>query len=495
MAETPALSNWRWTCFSGRLARLTLAVWLGVATLDPVVAANRKTLEGHVPAATARLQASGRVPANQVVRLALGLPLRQPQLLEALLQDICEPTSPNYRHYLTPQEFTDQFGPTEEDYQALILFARTNGMTIAGTHPNRLVLDMIAPAAAIEQAFHLQLRTYPHPSEARDFFAPDAEPTVASELALVDVSGLSDFSRPRPKWHQSAAATGTTTARGTGSASDGSYLGYDFRAAYLPGVALTGTGQMVGLVQFDGFYSNDIVAYENLAGLPAVPIETVLLDDYDGTPTTGPNSGNVEVSLDIEMALSMAPGLSRIVVFEAGPYGLQNDVLNAMAARAEIKQFSCSWGWSGGPSITTDNIFKQMAAQGQSFFTASGDADAFTIGSFSSNGVDNPSWTGAPASSPYITSVGGTTLTTTGPGGAWSSETVWNWGFVSGSGYVGSGGGISSYYPIPSWQSALSFAGNGGSTTFRNIPDVALTADNVYVVYGNGANMSLGGTS
>ena len=122
-----------------------------------------------------------------------------------------------------------------------------------------------------------------------------------------------------------------------------------------------------------------------------------------------------------------------------------------------------------------------MAAQGQSFFNATGDSDAFT-GSIP-----------FPSDSTNITEVGGTTLTT-GTGATYSSETVWNWGLQSGS-YVGSSGGISTYYPIPSYQQGISMAANQGSTTMRNVPDVALTADNVYVVYNNGSTGTFGGTS
>jgi len=241
---------------------------------------------------------------------------------------------------------------------------------------------------------------------------------------------------------------------------------------------------MVGLFEFDGFYQSDISAYETAAGLPNVPVQTVLLDGFDGTPTTGRKSGNPEVSLDIEMAISMAPGLENVVVFEAGPNGLQNDILNTMAASNQVKQFSCSWAWGGGPSTTTDNIFKQMASQGQSFFAASGDSDAYTTGE-----VDNPNQGDAPDSCPYLMVVGGTTLAT-GTAGSWSSETVWNAG-----GGEGSSGGISSYYPIPSWQQGISMAANGGSTSYRNIPDVAANADNVYLAYGDGRNETVVGTS
>ena len=109
-----------------------------------------------------------------------------------------------------------------------------------------------------------------------------------------------------------------------------------------------------------------------------------------------------------------------------------------------------------------------MAAQGQSFFNATGDSDAFT-GSIP-----------FPSDSPNITEVGGTTLDTPAPARPTSSETVWNWGYES-TAATGSSGGISTYYAIPSYQQGISMTANQGSTTMRNVPDVALTAENVYV--------------
>jgi len=187
--------------------------------------------------------------------------------------------------------------------------------------------------------------------------------------------------------------------------------------------------------------------------------------------------------------------LDKIVCFEAGGVGKHNDVLNAMLANSNILNLSCSWGWDG-PSNTTDAIFMSMDAVGQTFFNASGDVGAFTAGSNSVNGVDNPSYPNAPSSNPYITQVGGTTLTMNGAGATWASEVVWNWGVDSSGDYFGSGsgassGGISSYYSIPSWQTNVSnMAGRGGSTNFRNIPDVAACADYIYEIYNNGNNNS-----
>ena len=487
--ETPRLSKGAWFIYA-----LVTFGWLGTTAVVLAASPAMKTLSGHVPAAVAQISATGTLPSTNHLNLAIGLPLRDEQGLSNFLAQVGDPASPNYRQYLAPAQFTEKFGPTEADYAAVVHYAETNGLIVTATHGNRLLLDVNGSAADIERAFHIKLNTYRHPTEKRDFFAPDTEPTVEVSLPVADISGLNNYVLPHPKCLRIDSTPSLDAAPKSGSGAGGTYLGNDFRAAYLPGVTLTGSGQIVGLLEFDGFYASDISTYEKAAGLPAVPLQTVLLDGYNGVPTTGADSGNGEVSLDIEMAAAMAPGLSKIISFEAGPNGLQNDILNAMAASNQVKQFSCSWGWGGGPSATTDNIFKQMAAQGQSFFVASGDSDAYTAGSTSANGVDNPSLANAPSSCPYITVVGGTTLSTVGPGGSWSSETAWNWGLTSGS-YVGTSGGVSSYYSIPGWQTGISMTANGGSTAYRNIPDVAMSADNVYVVYGNGTSGTFGGTS
>ena len=468
----------------GFVAAVPVILWL-LAT--PAQAQQRRTLPGHVPPAAKQLQPVDRLPGSTRMNLAIGLPLRNQEGLTKLLQQIYDPANPQYRHYLTPEQFTEKFGPTEQDYQAVIDFAKRNGFQIRATHPNRVLLDVNATAGDIEKAFRVTMRVYQHPKEARRFHAPDVEPSVELGVPVLAINGLNDFTRPHPAGLRMAPHQKTSHARpAEGSGTDGTYMGNDFRAAYAPGVVLTGSGQSIGLVQFDGYYSNDITAYEAAAGLPNVTLTNIYIDGYDGTPNGG--DGTVEVSLDIEMVISMAPGLSKVILYEAQTNAIPNDVLNRMATDNQARQLSCSWGWGDGPDTNADQIFQQMASQGQSFFAASGDSDAF-IGSTSSN---------FPADDPYITSVGGTTLTTTGPEGPWVSETVWNWGVEFGSSYdgVGSGGGISTSYAIPSWQQGIATTVNGGSTTMRNIPDVALTADNVYVIADNGTEYpGIGGTS
>ena len=431
----------------------------------------RTALAGHVPKAVAALAPNGRMAATNQLRLAIGLPLRNQAALSNLIAQLFDPASPKFHQYLTPAQFTEQFGPTAADYQKVIAFAQRSGLRVAGTHDNRMLLDVTGSVADIEKAFQVTLRTYRHPTEPRTFFAPDTEPSVETGVPVLDVSGLNDYGVLRPKNLEVVPTVNSKVAiPHNGSSTYGYYCGNDFRAAYLPGVAQNGAGQSVGLLEFDGYFTNDIITYENQSGLTnfAVPLQNVYLDGASASTT--PGSGNIEVALDIEVAIAMAPALSSVVVFEAPNNTTYfNDMLSAMSSSNQIKQLSCSWSYGGTPTATMDQYFQKMITQGQSFFDAAGDSCAYT-GS-----------TGVPNDDPYITVVGGTTLSTTGPGGARTAETVWNSG-----GGVGGSGGISTYYSIPSWQTGINMTANLGSTTMRNIPDVALTADQVWCVYSNG---------
>jgi len=459
--------------------RTTICLCLLLA-VSQLLATEPRTLRGHVPVAVAQLQPVGALLPTNELKLAVGLPLRNREALANLLTQLYEPAHVNYRRFLTPEQFTERFGPTKAQYERVIAFARTNGLTVTGTHPNRLVLDARGTVANIQQAFHTTLRSYHHPTEPRDFFAPDTEPSVEPDIPILDIAGLNNFMRPHPKSLRKNPFPGRAEhAPKGGSGPNGNYLGHDFRAAYLPGVTLTGTGQVVGLFEFDGYYPNDIASYESKAGLASVPLENVLLDGFDGTPTTGPNSGNSEVALDIEMTISMAPGLSKVLVYQADlASGNANDIISRMASDNLASQLSCSWDFGTDGNATTDQIFQQFAAQGQSFFNASGDNGAY-VGAVPS-----------PDDNPYITLVGGTTLTTSGPAGSWVSETTWNAG-----GGLSSSGGFSSSYPLPSWQQGVSMSANRGSTAKRNLPDVAMVADNISIVADNGQQYAVYGTS
>jgi uncharacterized repeat protein (TIGR03803 family) len=372
---------------------------------------------------------------------------------------------------LTAAEFAEQFGPTEQDYQAVMRFAEAHGLTVTGTHPNRTLLDVSGAVADIERTLHVRMRVYQHPTEARMFHAPDAEPSLDLAVPVLGISGLDDFILPHPMNLKTAAFNGDTDATSyvTGSGPDGFFVGGDFRAAYAPGVALNGAGQSVGLFELDGYYTNDIADYEILARLPNVTLTNILLDGFSGTPVS--IDGCLEVSLDIDMAICMAPGLLQVMVYEGS---IPNDVLNRMATDNQAKQLSSSWGFGPQTDPVREQIYEQYAAQGQTMFQASGDSGAY------------PGAVYPPSDDPNITVVGGTSLTTSGPGGAWASETTW----------FGSGGGISTTFPIPSWQQGVSMSANHGSTTMRNIPDVSCLAGVlVWLIADDGNQGAIGGTS
>jgi hypothetical protein len=449
--------------------RFLLAMSVGLALFSAFTAHAqtmvRQRLHSHIPEAVSRLKPIGRLPGTHRLSLAIGLPLRNEAALDSLLQKIYDPASPNFRQYLTPEQFTERFGPMEQDYQAVIDFAKTNGLTVTGMHPNRVVLDVSASASDIERVFHLTMNVYRHPKENRTFYAPDVEPSVDLPVPILHVAGLDDYSRKRPMGtFKKLSAIASSPVPNAGSGPGGTYMGNDFRAAYVPGVSLTGSGQTVALVEFDGYVSNDIAAYISQAGLTNYPISITNVPVNGGISVPGGDNG--EVCLDIEMVLAMAPGVSKIIVYEAPNGTAWSTMLSAITNNNNIlaKQISCSWS-GGSPDPTAEGIFKGMAAQGQSFFNATGDLEAFT-GSIS-----------FPSDSTNIIQVGGTTLSTTGPGGSWVLETTWNWGAGT-----GSSGGVSPTYAIPTWQQGINMTTNQGSTTMRNTPDVALTADNIFIV-------------
>ena len=487
----------------GWLGPLSAACWFGFSL--PAQAA-QQALKGHVPKITKRLAAIGRLENGARLDLAIGLPLRNREKLTNLLEELYQPSSANFRRYLTADQFASSFGPSPEDYQAVIDFAKSRGLTVKRTHPNRTLLDVSGSVAEIEKAFHIRMQVYQHPVEARTFFAPDVEPSLDLETPVLEISGLNNYARPRPQMRRPGPSIapavrplggGGSGGGGGGSGNTGPFQGYDFRNAYAAGLSQDGTGQSVGLFELYGFSAQDIEDYEDEAGIyPYVNVQTILIDDFDGDDSnTDPNYWGyaLEVAGDIEMAIAMAPGLSSVLVYE-GPTPLYeapldtnyvqyasttaqiNDVLNRMATEDKANQLSCSYQMDINAS--TVQIFQQYAAQGQSFFQASGDSGAF------------PGTIDEPADDPYLTVVGGTTLTTATSDGSWMSEIVWltpasNDGLGDISPEQATGGGVSLTYSIPAWQQGISMTANQGSTTRRNLPDVALVADSIDLVWGN----------
>ena len=448
----------------------TLAV-LGAA----VVAAQAQSMMTHHVRDLVRngqAQSNGRLPQNQMMNLDIVLPVRDQAGLDRFVAEVYDPASANYRHFLTPQEFTARFGPTQADYDAVLQFARMNGFTVTGGSRDGMDVQVRGSVANVEAAFHVRMQTYKHPNEDRNFFSPDQEPTTDLAFSLWHVSGLDNYSIPHPlvvSKSAYAAAMGMDANKvvshaTTGSGPSASFLGSDMRAAYYGSGSLNGAGQNLGLLEYKGTDLADLQTYYKNVG-QTYPGSIITLLSTDGTSTScvdtraGGNCDDTEQTLDMTQALGMAPGLASMTMYVGST---DTAIISAMTTHSPLPTtIGCSWGWTPADPSTLNPYFEKMASQGQSFFAASGDHSTWK-----KTGTSE-AW---PADNAYVISVGGTDLVTASAAGPWQSETAW----------VDSGGGISpDSIAIPAWQQIAGVinSSNKGSTTLRNGPDVSANAN------------------
>jgi subtilase family serine protease len=412
-----------------------------------------------------------RMQPAQVLQLDLVLPLSDPAGLTQFLADVYNPKSSVYHQFLTPAEFTERFGPTQEQYAAVLQFAKNYGLEVVGGSRDGMEVQVKGSVAAIETAFHVSMNSYLHPTENRIFYSPDREPTVDLPFNLWHISGLDNYSIPHPlyaKRSEVAAARGVSAESlvshaTTGSGPSASFLGSDMRAAYYGGTALTGAGQNLGLLEYEGTDLADLTTYfKNAKQTNSVPVTLLSTDGTSTACTAASGCDDTEQTLDMTQAIGMAPGLASLVMYIGST---DTAMIAAMTTHSPLPTtIGCSWGWQPTDTSTLDPYFEKMAAQGQNFFVASGDSSTWSR--------RNYAW---PADDDYIVSVGGTDLTTASAGGAWKSETAW----------ADSGGGISpDKIAIPSWQklSGVINSTNKGSTSYRNGPDVSANANFTFYV-------------
>lgn len=415
-----------------------------------------------------------RLSGSRILQLDIVLPLRDQTGLNSFLKQLYDPASPSYRHFLTVAQFTSRFGPTQKNYGAVVHFMKSKGFTVVGGSRDRMDVQVEGRVSVINSAFHLTMHTYQHPTENRTFYAPDREPTTSLKFPLWHISGLDDYSIPHPlllKKSDYAKAHGlkpedVVPYATTGSGPSASFLGSDMRAAYYGGTTLTGTGQNLGLFEYQGTDLADLTTYfKNVGQTNNVPVSLL---STDGTSTScvdtsaGGSCDDTEQTLDMTQAIGMAPGLASLVVYVGAT---DTAIIGAMTTNNPLPAtIGCSWGWTPADPTTLDPYFERMAAQGQTFFAASGDNSTWSS--------SNEAW---PADDANVVSVGGTDLITAGAAGPWQSETAWS----------ESGGGISpDGIAIPSWQqlSGVINSSNQGSTTLRNGPDVSANANFTFYV-------------
>jgi kumamolisin len=408
----------------------------------------------------------------------VGLQLRNRAALDALMVELYDPTSPNYRHFLTPTQFADQFAPSRHRYAQVAGFLRQRGLEITGTYRNRMVIEARGSVEQIERAFGVNINSYV--DRGRGFTANDGDPQIPVELSDVigSVAGLENYVelQAHSQIASSTAANSITGLTPVGYTPQQIASAYDFVSAYQNGY--TGVGATLAIATARTFNAADVATFWNTFGIPA-PNYTVI--------PVGRRShrADPETTLDLERAGAMAYG-AKILVYEGidGRASTFEAVYNRVVSDNTASVVTTSWGFCEqqmpAAVLTLDNnIFAEAAAQGQAWFAASGDLGAYDCGNYSSMGVDYP------ASDPNVTAVGGTTLTLTSTG-AISTETGWSM----------SGGGLSGIFTQP-WFATGPGLSNPTSNGNRQVADVALNSDPAtgYPIYFNGSWSEYGGTS
>ena len=419
----------------------------------------------------------GSLPKDTVLTLALSLPLRSLSTLQATIDAAADPASPTYRQWLKPAELEATYLPTTNDFSTLTAWATSKGLQVS-SQPSHMVAGLVGTVAKIEAAFFVNMITARRP-DGTIYYTPDRRPTLELGTQVLGISGIDDFIPAR------VAASG-----GRAPNPPGGLQSNDFRDGYLGAApsscaSLTGAGQTIGVFTYGtGFNQSDVQAYITNTGLTGVSTPTI---NVAGTPSgTTPTplasddgSSGLEASLDIEMAIAMAPG-AQVVVFEGNNLDL---TLEAMVNQPNIAQLTSSWYLP--TSATTPQLHTLMAAQGQAFFEASLDFGSYAVAAapqpVGSSCLSAPMGPNVTFDMPYITLVGGTELNVLN--GAYQSESAW----------AGSGGGILPSVSLPPWQANANSANAKLSATSRNVPDVAMPANGIYVVYSTCDNQALPG--
>jgi kumamolisin len=386
--------------------------------------------------------------------------------------------------FLTRQELAERRGAVPEEVTAVEDFARASGLEILEVDPAGRRVRVRGQADAIGAAFGVRLRRFAHP-DGSTYRSHNEEIALPPNLADVVVAVLGLDNRPQARSHlrHRQGTTGT------------SYSPVAVGAAYGVPVGSTASGVTVGLIELGGgFAESDIATYFSSLGLAAPLVTAVAVDDGSNTPTGSASGPDAEVMLDIEVAGAIALAASIAVYFAPNTDQGFADAVSAAAHDNTNSPAVISISWGGPESTYSAQAFAAFeaaltdaAAVGATVLVAAGDngsSDGVTGGSAN---VDYP------ASSPQVTSCGGTRLTI--DSGAVHAEVVWD-DLPNGG---ATGGGVSAHFPLPSWQSSAGVpdSANPGGGPGRGVPDVAGDADpeSGYAIRVDGGDTVVGGTS
>ncbi|MEJ0049078.1 MAG: protease pro-enzyme activation domain-containing protein [Rhodospirillales bacterium] len=470
----------------------TCALALASALTAPPALAHAPLGAAAIPVGSVMI---GHTDPARTVTVTLHLPSRDPAGLANFIAHITRQGDPLYRHYLTPTQFAARFGGKQADYDAIVAWAKSHGLSVGQQYAARTVLSITGPVRAIESALGTSFSDYRDPTN-RIFYAASGDVRLPDAIAtrISGVVGLSD------RIHFAPLAAGLPAGvqpLGVGHGPGGGFDAADLRSIYSVPPQQFGPQQVLALFEQGGFDRKDVAKYVKHNKLVPVPLKVRGVDGYDGSIDDA--GVEVETIIDIDMMIAINPAAKQIIVYEQGSSPFPVALVDSLAAMADdnaAKTISISYGTDealqGADALNAENaVLEQLTAQGQTVFASSGDQGAYGRSGSGLNAED-------PGSQPFVTSVGGTTVFP-GPKESYNVEETWN---NLASGYGATGGGISAFWPIPAFQTPGGYTvtqRNGGSITMRNVPDVAavanpLTGVSVYSALGGGWIVK-GGTS
>ena len=457
---------------------------------------------------------TGRLPAStklEGMTIYFSRTKQQEADLQRLIAAQQDPSSSQYHKWLTPEQFAARYGVADADIAKVQSWLEQQGFSVDSVARSKSFLRFTGTAGQAENAFATEIHTYAIPTAtgAEKHFAPAKPLSIPSAMAgiVANIHDLDDF-KPKPHFVKKRL----TRAKPHYTYSDNSavYFApgdiavvYDINPAYSAGN--TGTGQSITVVGQSAVVNGDIEAFEAAAGLPTKDPSIILVPNSGTSATVG--GDETESDLDLEWSGAIAKGATINFVYTGN--ASNNGVFDSITYAIDQKLgniISNSYGSCeaelGGFSL--ESSFEQAAAQGQTVISASGDngaVDCFT----GQTGGDNPTQTvqqtnsvDYPASSPYVTGVGGTEISQSSssyetPGdGYWESangssdiltsaikyipEQAWNEDSANcgiPDCLAASGGGASTLFSKPTWQAGVPGIPSDGK---RDVPDIALNA-------------------
>jgi len=512
-----------------------LACAAPAASTEPALAAAtpHSVRIGRAPALPHSARATAPLADGTQLLLTVALRSQDPDGLAGFAEAVSTPSSPMFRQYIGATEFAQRFGATPEQIALVRSQLDAQGLTVGEPAANNLSLPIRATAAQVERAFSVSLSQVAL-RDGRSAYANLQAPSIPAIAApyVQGVIGLEDLALEQPqamtarRRASDLSATGSATAdrraRGatprvtpvptggpqpcqaalkvteefaSGETADEVATAYQLSSLYQAGNF--GAGQTIALFEQQAYSPFDIDTYQACYGTHA----SVTNIDVDGGPTPFEvEHSDLESALDIEQIIGLAPQ-AHLLVYQ-GPIEQKVapiDILSRIVSDDSAKVISTSWGiceaftFASGPGVIQfeNTLLQEAAAQGQSFFAASGDSGAMQCEQ--AEPEDTELSVNNPASQPFATGVGGTSLFSREgaeevryDGTLPPLEGVWNNGKHS-EGFGGSGGGLSEVWTMPGYQSVAGAAGTlgaesssapcGRSALCREVPDVSASGD------------------